>query len=200
VNTTGRTEMTSGYVIHCGEGRESNPAPPARDPEGARSIDDLQIIGRAGVTGMVLASPEDALEVARCVAALMPEGCPHIVLFDCDWMEDRKALAAIERFLAPDSKERLTTGLLLFRELHALQPACQRRLAALAGARKRDASALRIMASTSVVLFDELPRELFDSELYYMLNTVTVDREVLKGRTVRARPRIVRVGTGVQYW
>lgn len=154
---------------------------------------EIKLVGENDVTALFIARPVAALALARCVAAEMPEGCPDIVLFDCDRLDERTALRYLDRYLAADSPDRLLAGILLLREVQGLSHTSQAHLAELLIRRKR-APSTRIIASSSVEIFPLVRAGLFHTSLFYLLNTVTLQQDSLTRRITSVWPQVTAVG------
>jgi hypothetical protein len=126
------------------------------------TVDPGDILLAASSTCAVLISapPHDALEIARAIAT--ERGCIDRLL-----VQDFGSAEA-SGFLEP----RQSPLLLLLREVHDLTPRQQALLMELL--EERHGTPPRIIASSSVSLYERVKEGTFDARLYYRLNTVHV--------------------------
>jgi hypothetical protein len=115
---------------------------------------DIRIATLFRVPVLITASPDTALEIAHAIAVNREE----VVVCDATVPKlDRGA------------------GILLLREVHRLSARGQARLAALMTARHDERGITpRIVASSSVCLFDLVREGKFDETLFYRLNTIHI--------------------------
>jgi hypothetical protein len=119
---------------------------------------DILLAARSTCAVLITAPPEDALEIARAIA--LERGCIDRLL-----VHDFGSAEASE---LPESRALM----LLLREVHDLTPRQQRLLMDLL--EERQGSAPRIIASSSVSLYERVREGTFDARLYYRLNTIHV--------------------------
>jgi hypothetical protein len=125
---------------------------------------EMQIAARATCAVLITAPPDDALEVARAIARERGWGDRILV---CDF--GVPGAGRIWELLEAQPDPRI----LLLREVHGLTPRQQALLMELME-EALSRRAPRIMASSSVSLFDCVKRGSFDARLFYRLNTVHV--------------------------
>ena len=115
------------------------------------------------ITGPAAACRELACELDR--RSTSPVGAVEVI--DCRSENALKALAPQE--------EKTDAKILLLQEIHALSPDDQLRLTReLDHAGEGTSSRRRILASSSVPLFDRVVDQLFDENLYYRLNVIHI--------------------------
>lgn len=136
--------------------------------------DDLQLAATVDVPVLISGPPEECQELACELdrRSGSPDGTVEVV--DC---RSSAALTVFRRRTA----ERITHcdaahgRILLLQEVHALSPADQVRLARrLEEVRRSHCTGLRIVASSSVPLFDRVMDHLFDEHLFYRLNVIHI--------------------------
>jgi hypothetical protein len=128
--------------------------------ENAVDPGDILLAARADCAVLITARPEEALEIAQAIAS--ERGCGDRLLVHDSGTEHGSDLRA-------QSENAL---ILLFREVHALTPRQQALLMELL--EDRQGIPPRIIASSSVSLYDRVREGAFDARLYYRLNTVHV--------------------------
>jgi transcriptional regulator of aromatic amino acid metabolism len=145
-------------------------ATPSGSSAGLAPEEDISLAARVDVpvliSGPAAASQELACELDR--RSTSPVGAVEVI--DC------RAENAL-RGLAPEDESAIPSDarILLLQEVHALSPDDQLRLtreldhAGPATRRRR-----RILASSSVPLFDRVVDQLFDENLYYRLNVIHI--------------------------
>ena len=115
------------------------------------------------ITGPAAACRELACELDR--RSTSPVGAVEVI--DCRSENALKALAPQE--------EQTDVKILLLQEIHALSPEDQLRLTReLEHVGRATSSGRRILASSSVPLFDRVVDQLFDENLYYRLNVIHI--------------------------
>ena len=123
-------------------------------------LDDLVLACDATCAVLITGRPEEALNVAWRIAGQSGHGRVRV----CDF----GAVATVEASRLPD-----VTGeaeVVLLREIHSLTPAQQMWLTQVLEA--GDTGCSRIIASSSVSLFNRVQEGLFDARLFYRLNVV----------------------------
>jgi DNA-binding NtrC family response regulator len=118
------------------------------------------------ITGPAAACRELACELDR--RSTSPAGAVEVI--DCRSENALRALAPQEEKAVPSDAK-----ILLLQEVHALSPDDQLRLTReLDHAGGATSSRRRILASSSVPLFDRVVDQLFDENLYYRLNVIHI--------------------------
>ena len=138
---------------------------------------DIRLASRT-TTPVLISAPADCAEnIARAIAAFscVKHG-PGVVVCDC--AEGGSVTRAVEDARAAVGSADVT---LVLREVHALGAAGQREAACLIGALPQDAApaAPRIIATSSVSLFERVRDGIFDERLFYRLNVLHI---VIDGR------------------
>ena len=137
---------------------------------------DIRLASRT-TSPVLISAPADCAEnIARAIAAFscVRHG-PGVVVCDC--AEGGNVTRAVEDARAAVGSADVT---LVLREVHALCAAGQREATCLIGALPRDAAgAPRIIATSSVSLFDRVRNGAFDEQLFYRLNVLHI---VIDGR------------------
>jgi hypothetical protein len=121
---------------------------------------DILLAARSSCAVLISAPPDEALEIARAIA-LEKGSIDRLLVHDSGPAEAGEV---------PGS--RLNPLILLMREVHDLTPRQQRLLMELL--EERQGRPPRIIASSSVSLYDRVREGTFDAGLYYRLNTVHV--------------------------
>ena len=134
---------------------------------------DINLVTLSGVA-FVNAAPEPALEVARTIGGAFPGGTPCLFVVDCQRLSDGQMAFALGWYLSDGSRGRVSGSLVLLREVQALSPSNQLLLAQLIAGRRRGDAAVRVVASSSIDLYQRVLDDTFDAGLYYLLNMVTL--------------------------
>jgi hypothetical protein len=121
---------------------------------------DILLAARSTCAVLITAPPDEALEIARAIA--IEEGSADRLL-----VHDSATAAASD---LPESHP--GPLILLLREVHDLTPGRQRLLMDLL--EERQGASPRIIASSSVSLYDRVKEGTFDAGLYYRLNAVHI--------------------------
>jgi hypothetical protein len=151
---------------------------------GGAPLADVRLVTLSGVA-LVNAAPESALDVARSIGAEFPGGCPCLFVIDCGKMTDGQVAFAMGWYLAENSRGRVSGSLVLLRELQCLSRPNQQLLAQLIVGRRRGDDAVRVVASSSVDLYQQVCDDQFDASLYYLVNVVTLAPTVRRRATNR---------------
>jgi hypothetical protein len=134
------------------------------DDTPAAAVDLADILLAARSTGPVLitALPQDALRIARAIAA--ERGCADRLLIGESRFDGSQVAELAEAPQRP--------LMLLLQQIHDLTPRQQELLLELMD--DRHGTPPRILASTSVSLFELVQQGVFDARLFYRLNVVHV--------------------------
>jgi len=144
------------------------------DGDAARAFeDDIALAAMSLTPVLITAPPDDALRIVRAIAARERRGRVREVL-TCDAAAGDDVIGAIA-----DNRLRIATdhgtAILWVGEVQALKPCDQVALMKLlAHPDRRGGEAPRIVASSSVDLFDCIARGRFDSRLFYRLNIIHI--------------------------
>jgi transcriptional regulator of aromatic amino acid metabolism len=152
-------EKCSRHLVKAAPSEPSAALAPEEDISLAALVDVPVLI-----TGPAAACRELACELDR--RSTSPVGAVEVI--DC---RSENAL----RGLAPDEESLVDARILLLQEVHALSPDDQLRLTReldQVGGPSRGGR--RILASSSVPLFDRVVDQLFDENLYYRLNVIHI--------------------------
>jgi hypothetical protein len=125
-------------------------------------IDDLALAARSRCAVLITAPADAALEIARTIAVRCGYGERMRV---CDF-----GPAGARSSPLPEASQ--DAPLLLLREVQALTPLQQEWLLEILEKAQEDGRAPRIIASSSVSLFHQVQRGVFDARLFYRLNAV----------------------------
>ncbi len=135
---------------------------------------DLNLAARSDGPVLITARPTDALAIARLIAAVGRGACP-VEVVTCDHAEGDDVLAAMAdaRLSPPSECER---PILLLREVHALTSSEQATVMTRLAERQLRPfeQTARILASSSIDLFDCVERGTFDEQLFYRLNRIHI--------------------------
>ena len=124
-------------------------------PAPAVDLADILLAARSTCPVLITALPQDALRIARAIAAA--QGCSD------------RLLVGESRFLSSPAAELGEHPLmLLLQDIDDLTPRQQTLLLELM--EDREGTPLRVLASTSVPLFELVEQGLFDARLFYRLN------------------------------
>lgn len=137
------------------------------------TTEDVQIAAAADVPVLISGEPAPSLELACELCRHGGSGGPAIVLIDC---RRRTSMAHISRVIA-ESTVGVAAGparALLLLEVHALGPDAQALLeerleTALLHRRN---TGFRVIASSSIPLYDQVAAGRFRERLYYLLNMI----------------------------
>ena len=131
---------------------------------------DLQVAARSRMPVLISGSPRCALMMTQAIAGRLSRGDRTIRIVSCDAANSDDLGAA---FASSSSDEARSThsSIVLLREVHALTQAGQSMLQRLMIMRPE---APRVVASSSVSLFERVKKGLFDPELFYHLNTIHI--------------------------
>lgn len=132
---------------------------------------DLALAAECDACVLLTAEPGLALDVARQIASHAQDGRKAIDILDCDVMDGTVMSAALHLRTSPTISN--GHGILLMREVQALGPRNQRLLADLLDLRQGGKTP-RLVASSSVSLYERVQRGLFDERLFYKLNTIHI--------------------------
>ena len=142
--------------------RSVSPAPLA--PE-----EDISLAARVDVPVLITGPAAACLELACELDRRSTEPVGAVEVIDCRSENALKALEPEEEQVASDAR------ILLLQEVHALSPDDQRRLTReLDHVGRAAAGGRRILASSSVALFDRVVDQLFDENLFYRLNVIHI--------------------------
>jgi DNA-binding NtrC family response regulator len=132
---------------------------------------DLALAAECDACVLLTAAPGPALELTRTLARYSGYGPNGVHVLDCDAMDAALLGAALHDRArgAPNGR-----GILLVREVHALEPSSQQLLSELLEVRHRPGTP-RLVSSSSVSLFDRVRLGLFDERLFYKLNTIHIN-------------------------
>jgi hypothetical protein len=133
----------------------------AEIPESPTDLTDILLAVRSKLAVLITAPPDEALDIARAIAEQRGASDDLVI---CDFGAHRGSLADE----APTRRPRI----LLLREVHDLTPRQQARLMEMMDEQRDVEGAPRIIASSSVSLFDCVRRGSFDERLFYRLNTI----------------------------
>ncbi len=137
---------------------------PVPDPELPSDRLDIELAIHSSLAVLITAPPEDALSIARVIAD--QRGWSDDLLV-CDFGTRGRQARPETADQPPPERARI----LLLREVHTLTAGQQARLMELFEA--EDAGPRpRIIASSSVALFDRVRQGTFDERLYYRLNGI----------------------------
>jgi len=134
---------------------------------------DVNLVTLSGVA-FVNAAPEPALDIARTIADAFPGGTACLFVVDCQRLSERQMAFALGFYLGEESRGRVAASLVLFLEVQALSRSNQQRLAQLIASRRRGDSAVRVVAASSIDLYQRVRDDMFDAGLYYLMNIVTL--------------------------
>jgi hypothetical protein len=135
---------------------------------------DIRLVASRDTPVLVSAEPEDALVIARLIAAAGREGRPPDIL-TCDPAKGEDVTAALG-----DPRLGYTIGraapILLLREVHALTPSDQSILMKHLSERRCGplGHSARIIVSSSIDLFECTRNRTFDERLFYRLNGIHI--------------------------
>ena len=132
-------------------------------PEIPSDLIDIDLAIHSSVAVLITAPPDDALSIARVIAN--QRGCGEDLLV-CDF-----GARGRQRPDGTDQPPLERARILLLREVHTLTPSQQARLMELFEAGEPGPRP-RIIASSSVALFDRVRQGTFDERLYYRLNGI----------------------------
>jgi hypothetical protein len=135
---------------------------------------EIQIAAQSSVPVLITAPPEQALAVARDIGARGRSGNALPVLI-CDPAGGDDVIAAVKEE-GPETLPADAVGILVVREVHALTETEQAELMTLLDDRqvRRSGRNRRIVATSSVSLFDRVVQGTFDARLFYRLNTIHI--------------------------
>jgi hypothetical protein len=134
---------------------------------------DIRAAARTKVPVLISAAPDRAVNVARAIAAFSDEWkAIEVVVCDCAGGADLGATVAHAR---SKCGLHMREVILLLREVHALGAADQAAVADLVAAWLAGRSALRIISTCSVSLFNRVREGAFDEQLFYRLNALHID-------------------------
>ena len=131
-------------------------------PAAAVDVADILLAARSTCPVLISALPQDALRIARAIAAARGDADPLLV-------GEPRFLGSPVAELAELPPRPL---MLLLQDIHDLTPLQQKLLLELM--EDRHGGPLRILASTSVPLFERVQQGVFDARLFYRLNIVHV--------------------------
>jgi hypothetical protein len=133
---------------------------------------DIRLAARTKVPVLISAPPDFAANVARAIAAFADEWkASEVVVCDCAGGPDIGAAVADAQSMRGRHSGDV---ILLLREVHALGPADQAAVADLVAAWHAGRSALRIISTCSLSLFDRVREGAFDEQLFYRLNALHI--------------------------
>jgi DNA-binding NtrC family response regulator len=133
---------------------------------------DIRIAARTKVPVLISAPPDHATNIARAIAAFSDEWkAIEVVVCDCAGGADLGATVAHARSKCGLHAREV---ILLLREVHALGAADQAAVADLVAAWHAGRSAVRIISTCSVSLFDRVREGAFDGQLFYSLNALHI--------------------------
>jgi transcriptional regulator of acetoin/glycerol metabolism len=136
--------------------------------------EELQLAASVGVPVLISGSPAASREIACELDRRSSSPAGSVEVVDC---RRQGAIAALRSTTGRGTK-RCDAGrakILLFQEVHALSPGDQALLARqLERQRVRSNPVVRILASSSVPLFDRVVDQLFNESLFYRLNVIHI--------------------------
>lgn len=132
--------------------------------------EDISLAALVDVPVLISGPEADCVEVACELDRRSTSPVGAVEVIDC---RTENALAALEP--EPEKTVRNNANILLLEEVHALSPDDQLRLTReLDRAGRRTRGGRRILASSSVPLFDRVIDQLFDENLFYRLNVIHI--------------------------
>jgi transcriptional regulator of acetoin/glycerol metabolism len=131
---------------------------------------DLQVAARSRMPVLISGSPRCALVMAQAIAGRLSRADRTIRIISCD-AADSDDLDAAFASTSSDAAPPGYSSIVLLREVHALTQAGQSMLQRLMTMRP---DAPRVVASSSVSLFERVKEGRFDPELFYHLNTIHI--------------------------
>jgi transcriptional regulator of acetoin/glycerol metabolism len=134
---------------------------------------DLRLAAARDVCVLIAAEPDLALKVARDIANRDRRKRTDLRVVDCDALDPVAARLALSESLLRPIQPANACGTLFLREVHALNAQNQAMLAdLLALTPPAAAEAPRVIASSSISLFDRVRTGQFDDRLFYRLNMI----------------------------
>jgi len=131
---------------------------------------DMEVAARTSLPVLISAPPESAFPMAMAIALATEDGADSVVVVDG---EDSRYLQSALIRAASTAPGRLRA--IVVHDVDALDRAQQSTLMALVADGARPGScACRIIATTSVPLFERVLEGSFDSALFYRLNTIHI--------------------------
>jgi transcriptional regulator of acetoin/glycerol metabolism len=131
---------------------------------------DLQVAARSRMPVLISGSPRCAWVMAQAIAGRLSRSDRTIRIISCD-AADSDDLDAAFASSGSEGAPWSPSSIVLLREVHALTHAGQSMLQRLMTTRPE---APRVVASSSVSLFERVKEGLFDPELFYHLNTIHI--------------------------
>jgi transcriptional regulator of acetoin/glycerol metabolism len=152
--------------------QSDHPYPGSTLPKGVEA--DVNCAARSGAPVLITATPDDALEIALVIASRSSGKCPPSVLVcDASGGDDVvECMTDADRSLNGVDR----SPLLLFREVQNLGAAEQKAVfdRLIDPRERRSRSSARILASSSVDLYEQVTRGAFDERLFYRLNAIHI--------------------------
>jgi hypothetical protein len=133
---------------------------------------DIRMAARSTVPILITAMPDRALSIARKIADAV-DGQPRPNVLICDPPGDTDRLLDVVSHLARPGAG-AGRSILLLRELHEWNPAALAAVRRLVHGDQPPVVLPRIVASSSVSLFDRVVGGTFDDELFYALNAIHI--------------------------
>lgn len=135
---------------------------------------EIQIAAQSSVPVLITAPREQALAVALAIGARGGNGSGLPVAF-CDPAGGDDFVAAA-RDVGPETSPADAMGILVVQEVHSLSVTQQAKLMTLLDDRqvRRSLRSRRIVATSSVSLFDRVAQGTFDARLFYRLNSIHI--------------------------
>lgn len=135
---------------------------------------DIEVAALSGVPVLISAGPIESEGIACRLSRRSPSPHPAMRIVDCRGPEG----AAAVRSLTGSHKRRAAPEILLLQEIYALDHAHQALLeqqVEKALLHPEVCSPVRLLASSSVPLFDRVTQQSFRERLYYLLNMIHIE-------------------------
>jgi hypothetical protein len=130
-------------------------------------VSDLALAQHARVCVLISAPRERAWDTAREIAGGCGSGLSRI---DCDAADEHEIAGLLREHVGNGS--RAGNGIVFLREVQVLSPSNQRLLDELIGSHRDAADRPRLIASSSLSLYERTQAGLFEDALFYKLNAV----------------------------
>ena len=156
------TGRETSHLVECSK--------PASDVPAAD--DDLQLAANVDVPVLISGPPTASRNIACELDRRSQSPAGSVEVVDC---RKRGALAALRLRTTKKRCDAARARILLLEEVHALSPVDQAVLARqLEAQQARSAAPVRILASSSVPLFERVVDQLFNERLFYRLNVIHI--------------------------